>query len=224
MLISLPCIFVLHHGHFIAAVAYLVHPVRCFYDANTLPLEELFTPVFLWYSTDMCIPMYGRDGWEHSTPDYYPPDHSKDYGYVLTQEQVQQFILDMLGVELPPFNDGDEYNDGNIRFHDGTFVVDGSDLIYHELLVSGYRYLGGDGLYYVVLDGDDSGLPGPEEGLIGIIPNFMHLIVRRSDSKWGFTVVAKLHDAYKDTTLLKEGRTVPEDMTLLANTRRYPVQ
>ena len=116
-----------------------------------------------------------------------------------------------------------EYDDGNVRFRDGMFEVGLSDLIFHDLLVSGYRYLG-DGLYYVVLDGDDSGLPGPEEGRTGIIPDFMHLVVKRSKSMWGFTVVAKLHDAYEDYSLLKESWTLPEDMTLLVNRPHYPVQ
>lgn len=205
----------------IAAVAYLMHPVVCFFYANTLPLEERFDPMSLWYSTDMWIPMYGRDGWDKSTPNYYPPDHTTEYGYALTQEQVKQFTFDMFGVELFPFYD--DYDDGNITFHDGTFEVELTDLVYHDLLVSGYRYLGDD-LYYVVLDGDDTSLPGPDEGRTGIIQDFMHLVIRRSDSKWGFTVVAKLHDAYEDTPLLKESWTLPEDMALLVNTPRYPVQ
>ncbi len=206
----------------IAAVAYLMHPVDCFFYPSTLPLKDLFSPMFLWYSTDMWIPMYGRDGWDKSTPDYYQPsDIPEDGGYVLTQEHVKRFTRDMFGVELFPFYD--DYDDGNVKFNDGMFEVGLSDYIFHDLLVSGYRYLG-DGLYYVVLDGDDSGLPGAEEGRAGIIPDFMHLVVKRSHSMWGFTVVAKLHDAFDDHSLLKENWTLPEDMTPLVNTPHYPVQ
>ena len=206
----------------IAAVAYLMHPVDCFFYANTLPLEERFAPMSLWYSTDMWIPMYGRDGWDKSTPDYYQPSYiTENGGYVLTQEHVKRFISDMFDVALFPFYD--DYDDGNVTFHDGMSEVGLTDCIFHDLLVSGYRYLG-DGLYYVVLDGDDTSLPGPDEGRTGIIPDFMHLVVKRSASMWGFTVVAKLHDAYEDTSLLKESWPLPEDMTLLVNTPRYPVQ
>ncbi|MDL2258692.1 hypothetical protein LJC42_06020, partial [Eubacteriales bacterium OttesenSCG-928-K08] len=80
-----------------------------------------------------------------------------------------------------------------------------TDTFGYNYMLERYDYLG-DGLYYLSFASNDSHWPGHPENLNGILKDFCRLLVKRSDSKWGFTVVAKLKDG--------EDRLLPEDFPL----------
>lgn len=199
----------------LSIVGYLLHFNECFISTDKLDKEELLLPLVIFYSSE--IPILWDAEWKSvDSWNAYQADRTEEDAVYLSVGKANAFIFDTLGTNIPDLNKdfGDDFDNEDIRFQNNEFVIPFADIIMHNLYVSGYRYLG-DGLYYIVFDGDDSWLPGPPEESEGIIPDFMRLIVKKSDCPWGFTVVAKLKGFWGQPQ--KEDWVLPPDMTTIEN-------
>ncbi len=198
----------------LSAVAYLVSFTDCFFDARELSKEQLLIPLYIYYGIPMCLPLYSRPGWDTvSFQDAYPPDGEIDEGACyMSAGKANEFVKQLLGVDIPELKADGQFG-SEIVCEDGVYTVAWNDIQMGDFLVSGYRYLG-DGLFYVDFDWDVSTTPGADEDH-GIRWDMRRLVVRRSSSAWGFTVVSKLEDENGEFTLPDVSR--PEGMIHLIN-------
>lgn len=74
---------------------------------------------------------------------------------------------------------------------DGMYYIWENDIQYPLFYLSAYQYLGDD-MFYLSFDADDRWMAGYSWNLKGIVSDYCRLVVKRSDSEWGFTVVSKL--------------------------------
>ena len=202
----------------LSAVAYLVSFTDCFFDARELSKEQLLTTLEIYYGDSMYLPLYSRPGWDtFSFQGAYPPDvlSNGDSPFTdLSVEKANEFVKQLLGVDIPQASIAGEFRDGDIVCQNGTYSICDQDIHMSDFLVSGYRYVG-DGLFYVDFDWDDYATPDPDEDHHGINRDEKRLIVRRSSSAWGFSVVSKLQE--KDDRIIPESFERPEGMTYFIN-------
>lgn len=201
----------------LSALAYLMSFADCAFSPRELSKDNLLSPLVIYYGMSMSMPLYARPGWD-ALPFYeaYPPDviNTEQAYCAMSAKKADTFIRQAMGLGIPNLNDEGEFCGGAVVCQDGDYLIHEQDILLPDLLVSAYRYLG-DGLFDVTFDGDDYGTPDPEESHIGIVPDSMRLIVRRSDSAWSFTVVAKLSGLYGEA-LPGEIRAI-EDMVRIEN-------
>lgn len=198
----------------LSAVAYLVSFTDCFFDVQELTKERLLTPLEIYYGMSMTMPLYSRPGWDaFPFRGAYPPDGQTNEGaYYLSAEKANEFVKQLLGIDIPDAVAEGEFRDG-IACKDGVYTVDQQDILMSDFLVSGYRYVG-DGLFYVDFDWDTYANPDPSKAKV-IFRDSRKLIVRRSSSAWGFSVVSKLQE--KDERIVPEEFERPEGMTYFIN-------
>ncbi len=201
----------------LSALAYLMSFTDCCLSPRELSKDNLLLPLEIYYGMSMWMPLYMRPGWD-TLPFYeaYPPDvmNTEQSYCTMSAQKADAFIRQVTGMGIPDLNGEGEFCGGAIICRDGDYLIREQDILLPDLLVSAYRYLG-DGLFDVTFDGDDYGTPDPEESHIGIVPDSMRLIVRRSDSAWGFTVVAKVSGVYAEA-LPSEIHAI-EDVTRIEN-------
>jgi hypothetical protein len=198
----------------LSAVAYLVTLTDCFLDAQELQKDQLLSPLEIYYGMSMYLPLYSRPGWDAlSFRGAYPPDVITDEGICyLSAEKANDFVKQLLGIDIPELDENGEFRD--VICEDGKYIVAPQDILMSDYLVSGYRYIG-DGLFYVIYDGDDYATPDPDEDHRGISPDEKQMIVRRSSSAWGFIVISKLKEG--DSRIMPEEFECPEGMTYIVN-------
>lgn len=201
----------------LSALAYLMSFADCALSPRELSKDNLLSPLVIYYGMSMSMPLYARPGWD-ALPFYeaYPPDVINiGQAYCsMSAKKANAFINQTMGLGIPDLNEEGEFCGGAVVCRDGDYLIHEQDILLPDLLVHAYRYLG-DGLFDVTFDADDYGTPDPEESHTGIVPGSMRLIVRRSDSAWGFTAVAKLSGLYGEA-LPGEIRAI-EDMARIEN-------
>lgn len=130
-----------------------------------------------------------------------PPDGMGDplgYGTVLylSSEKASALLREIIGADIP---DADaDYQDngyGDTICKDGVYYIFLGDLEHAVYTLGAYQYLGDD-MFYVSFDADDTYLAGPEDEKKGVVPDAYRLLVKRSDSQWGFTVLSKFKDMF----------------------------
>ncbi len=198
----------------LSAVAYIVSSTDCFFDAQELTKEQLLTPLEIYYGMSMTLPLYSRPGWD-TIPfrGAYPSDgKTAEENSNISADKANEFVEQLVGVCIPePEADG-EFRGGQVVCQNGTYTISKQIVGAYDYLVSGYRYVG-DGLFYVDFDRDE-GVPEPGRDK-GMKHSVVRLLVQRSSSAWGFTVVSKLEDERGDITLPDVSR--PDGMTYLTN-------
>ncbi len=125
----------------------------------------------------------------------YPPDKVEVIDgetYAQTSaNKANAFIRDVYGVDIPEFeSDYGEWEESSVVSRDGKYYIQQGDYISMAYSLRAYQYLG-DGVFYLSFDADDRKLPGGDENRIGHVPDYCRLLVVRSDSAWGFTVLAE---------------------------------
>lgn len=137
-------------------------------------------------------------------------DIASDFFKVIPAENAEAFIRDALGKEIPQKDEEygvwDDLFDNDIVFRDGKYYIRQGDYEALYFRLRAYQPLG-DGIYYVSFDGDDSYMAGPPEANKGNMPDYYRLLVARSDSAFGFTILAKLKAG--DNSLLPAGFPLP---------------
>lgn len=125
----------------------------------------------------------------------YPPDKVEVIDgetYAQTSaNKANAFIRDVYGVDIPEFtSDCGEWEESAVVSRGGKYYIKQGDYISMAYSLRAYQYLG-DGVFYLSFDADDRNLPGGGENRIGHVPDYCRMLVVRSDSAWGFTVLAE---------------------------------
>jgi len=152
----------------------------------------------------------------------YPYSYAKEYIVVFDEETVNKFILDVYGIARPGISaeyyadlkkqigeSYDEYLDVLERDYSEFALIRNREDIYYwdpwnpdppTLQLCEYKYLGDD-MYYLIYSGgylyDES----------EVIDNLLHIVVKRSNNYWHFSVVAQLryrHPYIGETSIRKE--------------------
>ncbi len=123
-----------------------------------------------------------------------PPDDIGKYQLSLSSKKASALVRSIINIDISDANAnfGDE-EDERIICKDGTYYIWAGDPEYPEYYLSAYQYVGND-TFYLSFDVDDRWMSGAEISKKGIIADDYRLIVKRSDSEWGFTVLSKLKD------------------------------
>lgn len=126
----------------------------------------------------------------------------------LSSEKASALIRNIIGIDIPNANAdyGDE-EDGTIICRDGMYYIYPSDLEYPEYYLSASQYLGED-IFYLSFDVDDRWTAGAESDKKGIVADDCRMLVKRSGSELGFTVLSKLKDGAE--SILPEDFPPPE--------------
>ncbi|MCE5234901.1 MAG: hypothetical protein ABFC62_05405 [Clostridiaceae bacterium] len=141
-----------------------------------------------------------------------PPDGMGDpMGYgtslYLSSEKATALLCDILGAGIPDATvDYADEGYGDTICKDGVYYIYWGDLEHWPFSLGAYRYLGED-IFYLSFDVDDTHMAGPENEKVGIIEDYCRLLVERSDSEWGFTVLSKLKE--RDYSILPDDFPLP---------------
>ena len=101
-------------------------------------------------------------------------------------------MKDMMGIKIP--HNGADYGDsieGYVYCEDGNYYIYQNDLEIPIYSLNTYEYLGDD-TFYLSFAADDRWMGNGSFSAMGLILDYCRLIVKRSDSEWGFTVLSKL--------------------------------
>lgn len=185
----------------LSQLAYIMAGADAYLFPGDLTKEDILSVLDTYYSSDMHIPARSYRSWERLEPpvslnaDGYLEKDDLRSGYSVSAEKADYFAQSMLGVPIPAAADDYENFTGDLRCEHGVYEIMQGDYMAATHLVSYYRYLGED-IFLVLFDADNSGLPGPYEAYTGIIPDAARMLVKRTDSPWGFTIIANLHSMW----------------------------
>jgi len=198
----------------ISQLVYLTEFSGCFYSATELSGTRLANSFYIYFS--YLIKNVDKETWlwfQNDNLRYKKNEYGYDERAVLSTDQANSFINGIYGIdnfEDYPLDDPEtSYLGDDVKLLDGDYycLVE-ADYEYAYLPVDSYRYLGDD-LFYVVLNGDFTELPGSEDRDILIVDDYTHVLVEKTGTKFGFTVLSKLK---VEDELLRENIILPSDM------------
>jgi hypothetical protein len=199
----------------ISVLAYLVAQTDRFYFAQDLTKNDILTLLAIYYYSDGYFPMYARSDWGQQDSRYvYGADSIDDGQSLVSASSGNMFTEQMLGISIPNSDEDYLHPFGDVLCKDGVYYIEQTDYWGRERFVSGYKDLG-EGLFYVILNADDSALPDSDADKIGSVSQDTHLVIVRSDSAFGFTVIAKL--SQDNQSILKEDWQLPNNMVWVAD-------
>ena len=143
---------------------------------------------------------YETDQYELKEGLFYPADGLRQEqkgifsidSVVVSEKQAAALMKDMMGIKIP--HNGSDYGDAiedYVYYQDGNYYVYQNDLEIPIYLLSAYQYLG-DNTFYLSFAVDDRWMGNGSFSATGVILDDCRLVVKRSNSEWGFTVLSKL--------------------------------
>ena len=124
----------------------------------------------------------------------------------LTPETASKMSEDLLGVSVQEYWESydpaelDQWDSSSPYLENGMIRFPEHDTYDCRVYLTHYQYLGDD-LFYLAFKASDDNLPGPESSHYGITYDQRRLLVKRSQSEWGFTICAILSMAGEEPLL-----------------------
>ncbi|MDR1619384.1 MAG: hypothetical protein LBS18_01780 [Clostridiales bacterium] len=140
-------------------------------------------------------------------PEKYSADIYNDYGSILTDVRLNEITNALFGMGIAGSRQSYTAADGAVIYNDGLFSVAKRNYTLPNMIVTDYAYMQND-IYYVVVCADFSASNG------AMLMDYMRLLVRRSDSAWGFMLLSKLKEN-TDTALVETWR-MPQPLITVA--------
>jgi hypothetical protein len=236
----------------LCGIAELLCDVDCYLFSNELSAENMFTIftyfadryIYLSAEANYSVRRDVMDGYhilvaENNNLDYaenpiiFPPDTVKvmlsdlfgywrdslPHEYYAARWNANSFheYMNEITMEYESNNWGaDKYPEFD-AMEDGAYFYDPGEPRAPAYALQEYAYLGED-TFYVILNGD--GIDGED-----FVPknDFVHLIVKRTDTPFGFTIIAKPQDLHpnREKTLICEGWKLPENMVWVGDEAQW---